>query len=114
MLIDKETLLKTPMNQLGLSPQFGSLFEGGDRVLTLEEFFARNSSLFYVKYPKDGVLRVVEYFHCFPVDSTCSHKRFKRASRSFKNLYEFLIKKGLNHTDWMFLLPKTKRGEFDY
>lgn len=99
------------MNQLGLSSRFGSLFEGGSEVLTLQQFFNRNSSLFYIKY-KSPLL--VEYFHCFPEGSVLAHKKFKRRSRSFKSLYELLRKNGFRHEDWVFLLPKAGNGEFLY
>lgn len=111
MAHNKEVLLNTPMNQLGLDRSFGTLFEGGSRVLTLAEFFKRNSSLFYVKY--ESPVRIY-FFQCFSESDTFSHEKFKRASRSFQNLYELLRKQGFTHHDWVFLLDKVGRGEFDY
>ena len=108
---NKEILLQTPMNELGLGDVFNRRFfqrsmrQG--QVFTLLQFFEANRSIHQAV--TRGIL-------CVPPNTAIPfRKRFiKRDSKAFQIFREFLIDNGFTSSDWIMLLPKGAGGRLDY
>lgn len=108
---NKQKLLNSPMNKLGLGGAFNNRFWNKDmqqsEVITLAEFICLNP------FPKANK----ELFICWrtlEVKSKLYYGQFIKESRSFQKLKGFLLKNKFTHEDWMLLLPdvNTAKGLF--
>ncbi|MBP9821578.1 MAG: hypothetical protein KBC98_01700 [Candidatus Pacebacteria bacterium] len=111
MIKDKETLLETPMNRLGLGNVFNKYFlqqtMRQDQVFTVNQFFEANKSI------RQAITRGIV---CVSTSTTIPfRKRFiKRSSKPFQVFLEFLTSHGFTSRDWIMLLPKGVAGRLDY
>lgn len=102
---NKQQLLDSPMNKLGLGGAFNSHFYSKDmqqsEVITLTEFISLNQC---IKANKDK-------FVCWrnsEVEEILYYRQFIKESISFKKLKSFLLENNFTHKDWMLLLPNVK------
>ncbi len=99
---NKQKLLDSPMNKLGLGGAFNNYFWSKDvqqsDVITLTEFISLNP---FLKASK-------EIFICWrtpEIKRSIRHRTFIKESRSFQKLKNFLLKNKFTHEDWVLLLP---------
>lgn len=109
-LFRKKQLLGTAMNKLGLGPIFNSWFTSPlmrqDEVITLRELIRRNS---------EAVTRRIQLvtWRNEKTKNFLEGKSLTLRSKSWENLYNFLIAEGFTPRDWVLLFPETS-VDFDF
>lgn len=105
---NKQKLLDSPMNKLGLGGAFNSHFwnkrVSQSDVLTLSEFISLNP---FLKGNKGK-------FICFrtpEIKREAYCRDFIKGSASFQKLKNFLLKNKFTHEDWILLLPDVKTSQ---
>ncbi len=93
----KEILIHTRMTDLGLGSVFNKYFQSKGPIITLKEFFLKNTE--YITYVNRH-----KQFHCSS-DGT----GFTLQSVALKKLIVFLKAQGFTQEDWIMLLPEPKQ-----